>query len=159
MNVRNNTEEWRPVVGYEGLYEVSSHGRVRSLVNAKPRILKRIRNDHGYLNVGLYRDKKQQRIGVHRLVATAFIPNPDGLPFVRHRNDVPHENNVSNLTWGTAGDNGVDASLNGARPRKTHCNHNHALTDDNIYIDRGARVCATCSRARSRANYARQKKG
>lgn len=99
------TEEiWRPIEGYEGLYEVSSYGRVRSLdmyVRCKSyrlhkgKVLSPIINTNGYLFVGL----QGKRFSVHRLVAQAFIPNPQGLPQVNHIDENKSNNNVDNLEW------------------------------------------------------------
>ena len=92
-------EEWRPVKDYEGLYEVSSLGRVKSLWLGKERILKLVANTNGYLRVQLYKDGKQQMKKVHRLVAEAFLENPLGLPQVNHLDEVKTNNAVSNLEW------------------------------------------------------------
>lgn len=156
MYVRKETEQWRPIADFDG-YEVSDRGRVRSTKRGSPRILRPIRNGHGYLNVGLSRAGVQTRVGIHRLMAQAFIANPDGLPMVRHLDDVPDHNVIENLAWGTASHNGLDAWANGRRIRPTHCPQGHELTDDNVYIDRGYKTCATCVRDRNRARYARKK--
>lgn len=106
-------EEWRAVPGYEGLYEVSNMGRVRSLDRwvkgykgtpyFKQGRLLSIHLDHkGYYYVGLVRNAKSVQMKVHRLVAMAFIPNPDNLPMVNHRNECKTNNNVDNLEWCTA---------------------------------------------------------
>ena len=93
-------EEWKPVEGFEGLYEISSLGRVKSLNyrhTGNERILKPGKVGGGYLQVELCRDGKVKRFLVHRLVATAFIPNPEGLPEVNHKDEVKINNCVSNL--------------------------------------------------------------
>lgn len=99
-------EEWRPVVGYEGLYEVSSYGRVKSLCKydsrnrfRDERILKLCADRLGYLKVGLCSNDKKKKYLVHRLVAQAFIPNPNNLPQVNHRDENPSNDNVDNLEW------------------------------------------------------------
>ena len=103
------TEEiWRPIVGYEGLYEVSSYGRVRSLDRydnknhfRKGLIMKQndSGNGRGYMSVILCLNGKIKKYLVHRLVAQAFIPNPDNLPEVNHKDENPGNNNVTNLEW------------------------------------------------------------
>ena len=118
------TEEWRPVVGYEGLYEVSSVGRVRSLHrviqrrNHSPqtiaaRILK-CRLSRGYPMVSLWRHNHGRSPKVHVLMAAAFIgPRPDRM-FVLHNDDVRTNNVLSNLRYGTRVDNAADAMRHGS---------------------------------------------
>ena len=100
------SEEWRPVVGYEGLYEVSSYGRVRSLDRyderncfREGRILKLYTSRVGYLRVQLSLNSKKKMYLVHRLVAEAFIPNPDNLPEVNHLDEDKTNNRVENLEF------------------------------------------------------------
>lgn len=94
-------EEWKAVVEYEGLYEVSNMGRVRSLKFGKAKELCPANNGLGYLFVGLCKGGKSQTKLIHRLVAEAFIPNPDNLPCVNHKDEVKTNNRVSNLEWCT----------------------------------------------------------
>lgn len=95
MNIIN--EEWKPVEGYEELYAVSNLGRVKSLKYDK--IIKPGNNGKGYLFVGLYKDGKRKYPKVHRLVAEAFIPNPEGFKQVNHRDEVKTNNCVNNLEF------------------------------------------------------------
>ena len=105
------TEEiWRPVVGYEGLYEVSSYGRVRSLDRYvkscyeayrlhKGKVLSPGKDKDGYLFVNLYCNGKVHKRFAHRLAAQAFISNPDNLPMVNHKDEDKTNNSVENLEW------------------------------------------------------------
>lgn len=92
-------EIWKDILGYEGLYQVSNFGRVKSLKFGKERILKLIKDKDGYFIVNLYKNKKIKSFRVHRLVAEAFIDNPDNLPQVNHKDENPSNNVVSNLEW------------------------------------------------------------
>lgn len=105
-------EVWKPVVGYEGLYEVSSFGRVKSLDNTilhkdgittfrKGRILKSKTERNGYMRVVLSKESKHIHYSIHRLVAYAFIPNPYEFPCVNHKDENKQNNHVDNLEWCT----------------------------------------------------------
>ena len=118
--ISTSKEIWKPVVGYQGIYEVSSMGRIRSLdrvqvyngrwgktrrklkgCNMRPRT-----SSNGYKNITLVDIGRSYTDAVHRLVALAFIPNPLGLPLVDHIDDDKSNNEVSNLQWTTyAGNN------------------------------------------------------
>lgn len=95
-------ERWMPVAGFEGYYEVSDRGRVRSLSRRFSRVervmVPFVRKD-GYKLVQLRKDGRREGKLVHRLVAEAFIPNPDMLPVVNHKNENPSDNRVENLEW------------------------------------------------------------
>ena len=105
------TEEiWRPVVGYEGLYEVSSYGRVRSLdryVKSKSESYRLIKGKVligsisrcGYIMCHIRVNEVSKYYLVHRLVAEAFIPNPDNLSCINHKNEDKTDNRVENLEW------------------------------------------------------------
>lgn len=102
--------EWKEIKGYEGLYEVSDIGEVRSLPRqgTKGRILKQ-HERKGYLRVGLTKDHKTTWCSVNRLVAEAFIPNPDNLEQVDHINSNRLDNRAENLQWLTRQDNVIKA--------------------------------------------------
>ena len=95
-------EIWKPVRNYEGLYEVSNLGRVKSLNykrTGKERILKAGKSGNGYLQVNLYKDGNREQPLVHRLVATAFLDNADNLPEVNHKDENKQNNCVENLEY------------------------------------------------------------
>jgi hypothetical protein len=101
--IRGKVIEWRPVVGYEGHYEVSSDGRVRSIKKLTRGYVMDERSDRGgYMTVRLNKDdRKSSTQFVHRLIAKAFIPNPDPAdrPFVNHKNGNKLDNRIHNLEW------------------------------------------------------------
>ena len=104
MKKYNNMEEiWKDIKGYEGLYQISNWGRVKSLGNNKTRkekILKPcILKKGNYLRIGLRKNGKRKMYLVHRLVAEAFIQNPNNLPFINHKDENPSNNCVSNLEY------------------------------------------------------------
>lgn len=94
-------EQWRPVEGYEGLYEVSNLGRIKSLNYNHTGVEKVLKpkNNKGYLRVDLRKDGKHKFFLVHRLVATAFLPNPEGFEQVNHINEDKTNNCVDNIEW------------------------------------------------------------
>ena len=98
-------EQWKAIAGYEGLYEVSDLGRVKSFWHGKEKILKPGKTHDGYLQVNLYKDGQRKMQLVHRLVAEAFIQNPQGLETVNHKDEVKTNNTVSNLEWMSMEDN------------------------------------------------------
>lgn len=88
-------EEWKNIIGYEGLYEVSNKGNVRNV--RRNTLLKLSKTNYGYIQVHLYKNGIRTGLRVHRLVAEAFIPNPDNLPQVNHKDEDKTNNNVTNL--------------------------------------------------------------
>jgi transposase len=102
-------EEWRDIEGYDGLYKVSNSGRVK---NRKNHVLVLYRRK-GYSRVGLHRKGKGKGHFAHRLVASAFIPNPENKPCVNHMNGVRDDNRVENLEWATVKENNDHALRSG----------------------------------------------
>ena len=96
-------ERWKDIDGYEGMYQVSDLGRVRSKKYGYWRVMRFGKNHKGYLHIGLCRNGKQKKFYVHRLVAQAFIPNDDeSKTQINHINEDKTENKVSNLEWCSA---------------------------------------------------------
>lgn len=164
LAVNASEEQWKPVVGYEGFYEVSDKGRVRSLTRVvqtrlghsttyQGRILRQHARPTGHLDVGLMRSGHRVTAKVHRLVLTAFVgPDPEGMECC-HNNGNPADNRVENLRWDTTAANRRDCVNHGnnLNAAKTHCFRGHPFTPDNVYTVRlPHRVCKTCARDRSR---------
>lgn len=157
-------EEWRPIPGYEGYYDVSGLGRVRSAARTIQRIdgktmtfrereLKQHVNTPGYFAVVLSRCDSQRQWGVHQLVCLAFHgPKPTPKHEVRHLNGNPQDNRPDNLRWGTRSENTRDRVVHGTHNQasKTHCPHGHEYTPENTYIRRNrkhgwkGRRCRSC---------------
>ncbi|SMG52212.1 NUMOD4 motif-containing HNH endonuclease [Paenibacillus aquistagni] len=117
-------EEWRDVVGYEGLYIVSNYGEVRSLGNDKGRKEKIMKSHvcrNGYEKLDLCKKgQPTKKVYVHRLVAMAFIPNPHNKPQVNHINCDKLDNRLENLNWMTRKENIAHAIENGLIKRNNN---------------------------------------
>ena len=107
-------EEWRDIKGFEGRYQVSNLGRVKSLrrvtqlngrVRTEPELIMAVTYRAGYPTLILRKDGKRYSRQVHRLVAEAFLPNPNGLPVVNHKDYTPTNNCAENLEWCSVRDN------------------------------------------------------
>ena len=94
----NYNEIWKQIDSYED-YQISNWGRVKSFKKGKERILRPRVVGAGYLQVILYKDGKTKPVFIHRLVANAFINNPDNLPEVNHKDENKQNNLVTNLEW------------------------------------------------------------
>lgn len=118
-------EIWKPVKGYEGLYEVSNVGRVKSMPRTiarsdgkpytikKEKIMKLFADEDGYRRIEMRNDGKSFKTFAHRLVARAFIPNAENKPQVNHINGIKNDNRVDNLEWVTLQENKDHAVANG----------------------------------------------
>lgn len=160
-----NEEMWKPVVGFEGIYQVSNHGRVQRIAPAQGTrpgwMLTPMTDRKGYRFVHL--NKRMHR--VHRLVAAAFFGPSEML--IRHLDGDPTNNTVENLRYGTPLENAADRIAHGrhrhnGRLERTHCRHGHEYTADNVMIKRRAgqrpyRQCRTCLRAQ-KAEYRARKR-
>ena len=169
-----HTEEWRPVVGYEGAYEVSSLGRVRSLdrviqrrgqgaMRIKGRLLRPATNwALPYPSVQLSGGARHY---VHELVATAFHgPRPEQSWECRHLNGDPVDNRRENLAWGTSSENSYDIVRHGRNrnANKRFCKRGHPFTPANTRIrvksdGKEARVCKECHNLNNRESKARKR--
>jgi hypothetical protein len=122
FNTVTMNEIFKPIKGYEGLYEVSNLGNVKSLeryVNNKHNtlsfhkelILKNVKDNNGYYIVGLHKNGMIKN-GIHRLVAESFIPNPGNKKTVNHKNGIKTDNRVENLEWATYSENTIHSYKN-----------------------------------------------
>ena len=126
-------EEWRAVKGYEGLYEVSDKGRVRRI---NGNVLRQWETNWGYKMVQLWKCGKGKHKSVHRLVATAYIPNTKNLPQVNHIDENKTNNCVSNLEWCTARHN-INHGTRNANVSKTRTNNPKICKRIAQYTDKG----------------------
>ena len=164
------SENWKPVVGYEGLYEVSDQGRVRSLdrvvpharsgvMKRKGKILKQSPiNQDGYLAIGLHRNGHQKKRMVHRLVLMAFVgPCPEGMEGC-HNNGVNTDNRLENLRWDTPKENSEDIKRHGRNYwlNRDTCSKGHKYTEETTAYEPARptkRVCKVCQREKDRRRY------
>lgn len=158
-------EEWRPIPGWEGVYEVSDQGHVRSLDRVledgkrlRGKVLKPAPNTKGYLQVGLHGGEKCKCVSVHRLVLLAFVGEPEEGFQGCHYNGDQTDNRLENLRWDSVSGNNLDRVRHGTHhlANRTHCPRGHLLISENIYpsyIKRGMRSCKACGRVRDRVKY------
>lgn len=131
-------EQWRDIPGFEGRYQASDQGRIKSLPfmqryllrngveafrRTRERILKVRPNNRGYLLVQLWLDNAGRMFTVHRLVATLFVPNPNALPEVNHRDGIKANCRADNLEWSTRSDNKQHAVANGLNTQAVRVTH------------------------------------
>lgn len=158
-------EEWRDVPHYEGIYQASNHGRVKSLerivkirtggerryggITLKPQT-----GSHGYLSVSLFKDKKPRQHTIHSLVLSAFQRSKKDGEVCRHLDGNPLNNHTENLVWGSYRENGKDAVRHGrnVQANRKNCIRGHVLASPNLCSPRSnrdpdQRECLSCARA------------
>ncbi len=173
MQQHTQEEIWRPIPGWEGLYEASTHGRIRSLdrtvcdirgrnLPVRGRILKGGLHSFGYPRVLLCRNNRVYSKNVHSLVLLTFVgPLPEG-GHARHINGNPADNRLVNLAYGTVSENMQDKRNHGTSPQlnRTHCPRGHEYTPENTGLmsrsDRPnpSRYCKKCNADGCRRRYA-----
>ena len=151
-------EQWKDIAGFEGYYQISSMGRVKSVeryiqqtdgmkrpYKIPERILKPKKKPNGYMGVGLAMGGKVQNSLIHRMVAEAFIPNPDNLPTVNHKNEDKTDNRMENLEWCSVAYN----NTYGTRLERTSKQpHNHPVIMLDIEGNQLRRFQSVCEAAR-----------
>lgn len=164
-------EKWVDIPGYEGSYQASDSGRIRSLTRIVPlnngwastrwqygRILRpaaggrkmRDGTPDTRLSVVLRKDGKSRTLRVHQLVTLAFLgPQPAGMD-VCHNNGDNTDNRLANLRYDTHSSNELDKLKHGTRRVATHCRRGHEFTPENLYKSARQRICRTCTRDRYR---------
>lgn len=161
MDATHHPEQWKPVHGYEGIYEVSYYGRVRSVERTivrsdgqrrrfKSRIRRLARTADGRYSVNLWKENVGCTSLVHVLVLEAFVgPRPPD-HLACHRNGDPTDNRPENLYWGTCSDNMQDCLRHGnhVNANKTRCRRGHEYSPENTYVipSTGGRMCRICMR-------------
>lgn len=142
-------EIWENITGYEGAYQISNLGRIRSLSrfnSTTERVLKPIINSRGYAVITLSKNNVHKIYSIHRLVAEYFIPNPEQKPEVNHIDGIKTNCNSSNLEWCTSSENQLHAFRTGLqKPNKPWLgkfgsDHNRSkqvsqMTKDDVLVD------------------------
>jgi hypothetical protein len=153
------TEQWRPIAAFEGHYEASNLGRIRSVKRSTPHIMSPVVTDRGYVNVMICMYGKYRPYGVHRLVLLAFCGEPPEGYHACHYNGDPTDNRLENLRWDTPVGNAEDMRRHNRHRngRKTHCKNGHEFTPENTYMERrsggGSRRCLICKRQTENRKY------
>lgn len=156
-------DRWVPIPGYEGTYEISERGSVRSLTRivavppgrsrrAHGRVLAVHIDKRGYPGVNLWRDGKGKFVLIHRLLLLAFVRPPESGEECRHLDGNPANHSLDNLAWGTPSQNILDQVRHGTHNHSsaTHCPRGHPYDEANTRIYQGRRFCIACERARKK---------
>lgn len=156
MIVMLTLETWRPVLGYEAIYEASDIGRIRSVDRIdslgrpqRGRILRARINGQGYRTVMLSTHNNKRVCRVHRLACAAFHGAPPPNAVVRHLDGDSLNNCIENLSWGTISENQHDRVRHGRNynAEKVTCNNGHPFTGNNLRLTTNQRrVCRACNR-------------
>ncbi len=172
------SEEWRDIEGFEGYYQVSSFGRIRSVDRFvynkgnsgenkysfyKGKVMRQGRRKKGYLGITLSKGNKNKSFLVHRLVANAFIPNPYNLSQINHKDENPANNHVDNLEWcspkyninyGNCIDNMIKTRTNNAYNQKpVICLESGIIYSNSNDAQRNTGICARNIRANCEGKY------
>lgn len=140
--MRDTKEEWKDVEGYKELYQVSNLGRIKSVSfrnkmverRKRDRILKLYDNKNGYQYVSLCKNNIKKSVRVHKLVACAFVPNPENKPQINHINGVKNDNRAENLEWCSQSENQIHAYRLGLqKPQRPVMKKVIRLNDGKIY--------------------------
>lgn len=126
-------ELWKDIPNYEGLYEVSDLGRVKSFPKHTYNFFRILKPKHtkGYLFLGLCKNKKVAAKRIHRLVAEAFIPNPENKPTVNHKKGIKTDNRVTEIEWNTILENNIHAYTSGLKKPKKSIDCNFSKLSEN----------------------------
>ncbi len=175
VDATHTSERWVPIIGYEGRYEVSNRGDIRSCdrivlrsdgkqQSVRGRVLSKRICHSGHLTVSLWRDNQGETRYVHRLVAETFIGDPPPGAEVCHANGDPADNRVENLRWDSRSANVIDEveARRHWQSAKTHCKRGHEYTPENTKVGRTRgrgtrRVCRICNAEWQRAYHAKRK--
>lgn len=133
-------EEWRNIEGYEGRYQVSNFGRIKSFTRGKGKIFKVKSSPNGYYLTHLTKNSQTKTFRVHRLVAQEFIPNPENKPFVNHKDGKKWNNLAENLEWVTQKENNIHAHKIGLSKPPTASQKAEFTEDDIRYIRENIKI-------------------
>ncbi len=137
------SEIWKSIEGYNGLYEVSNFGRVKSYCldavglmkkDYKPKMMKDSSNGLGYRYVVLSKNNNSKNLYIHRLVLKAFVPNPQNKPQVNHKNGIKDDNKLENLEWCTRSENAKHACKMGLWSDHKGENNNYSKLNNNQVV-------------------------